>query len=58
MLIRKYIEGIHIDEPEEEGEEEEEEEEVVEDDELLIGITLAPLERLERFSTSKMVLQR
>lgn len=56
MLIRKYIEGIHIDEPEEDGEEEEEE--VVEDDELLIGITLAPLERLERFSTSKMVLQR
>ncbi|GAA5815755.1 hypothetical protein MFLAVUS_009270 [Mucor flavus] len=49
-------EGIHIDEPEEDGEEEEEE--VVEDDELLIGITLAPLERLERFSTSKMVLQR
>ncbi|KAI8068870.1 armadillo-type protein [Thamnidium elegans] len=57
-------EETHIDkqekeqEEQEEQEQEEEEEEVVEDDELLIGITLAPLERLERFSTSKMVLQR
>ncbi|KAI9357464.1 armadillo-type protein [Pilaira anomala] len=39
---------------------EEEEEILIEEEEndLLIGITLTPLEKLQRFSTSKMVLQR